>query len=78
VTEKKIVKPLDPTRWRRVCSWYEQQGGAAQLLPLKRGTKITGWKLLINYNFRGSWPKLAQAKACAFELTGGHASKEAK
>ena len=63
------MKTLDVTWWRSTPGGYEQQDGYGRLVRLKTRTKVTGWGLYINGEYRGSWPKLAQAKRRAKELT---------
>ena len=63
------LKRLDPTWWRKVPSGYDQQDGRGRLVRLKERTKVTGWALYIDGEYRGEWPRLEQAKRRAAEIT---------
>jgi hypothetical protein len=67
----KPLKQLDPTWWRKVAGGYDQQDSRARLVRLKERTKVTGWALYVDNEYRGDWPSLAQAKRRAAELTKG-------
>jgi hypothetical protein len=64
-----VVKPLDPTWWRRDRSgeFYSQQNDSARLVKVRGGRKVTGWALYINGKIRGQWPTLEEAKLRALE-----------
>lgn len=63
------LRPLDPTWWCKGPGGYNQQDNRARLVRLKEQTKVTGWALYINDEYRGSWPSLNQAKRRAAEIT---------
>ena len=65
------MRPLDPTWWRRVATGYEQQDGAGRIYRLKSGSKVTGWSLYVQGEYKGQWPTLGQTKRRAYQITGG-------
>lgn len=65
----KPLRPLDPTWWRKAPGGYDQQDSRARLVRLKERTRVTGWGLYVDGEYRGSWPSLAQAKRRAAEMT---------
>ena len=63
------LKRLDPTWWSKRPDGYDQQNGRARLVRVKEGTKVVGWALYVDNEWRGRWSSFGQAKQGAAELS---------